>query len=219
MPLILPYGTEMPKRIASGHERRRKARRAAILQIARDMFFRQGFAATSMSEISTAMGGSKGTLWAHFACKEDLFEAVMDDATSKFHAELDAVFSAGGGQRETLEMFSVRMLEMLVAPEVISLNRVIIAESERFPQIGSIFFSRGPGRVIERLSQFLQIEEAAGRMELPLSPEAAARHLLALLHAPQQRLLWDPSASVDMGRVRQQAIEGVAMLLGISEEG
>lgn len=32
-----------------------------------------------MSTIATRVGGSKATLYTHFACKDDLFTAVVED--------------------------------------------------------------------------------------------------------------------------------------------
>ena len=52
-------------------------RRETILEIARDMFFTEGYAAVSMSAIAARLGGSKGTLYNYFASKEELFSAVM----------------------------------------------------------------------------------------------------------------------------------------------
>jgi TetR/AcrR family transcriptional repressor of mexJK operon len=46
--------------------------RQKILEIAGDLFVRQGFGAVSMSQISAILGGSKSTLYNHFKSKEDL---------------------------------------------------------------------------------------------------------------------------------------------------
>ena len=47
----------------------RDARRQAILDIARESFVTDGFAATSMSAIAVRLGGSKGTLYNYFRSK------------------------------------------------------------------------------------------------------------------------------------------------------
>jgi AcrR family transcriptional regulator len=48
-------------------------RRRRILQAARKVFARGGYAATRMSDIATAAGVGKGTLYEYFKGKEDLF--------------------------------------------------------------------------------------------------------------------------------------------------
>src|SRR3546814_3412867 len=67
---------------------RKTQRRASILEVARRSFFEKGYAATTMSGIAATLGGSKSTLWRYFSSKEELFAAVLDDATAEFKREL-----------------------------------------------------------------------------------------------------------------------------------
>ncbi|MHC4972666.1 MAG: TetR/AcrR family transcriptional regulator [Planctomycetota bacterium] len=52
-------------------------RRRRILQAARKVFARRGYAATPMSDVATAAGVGKGTLYEHFRGKEDLFATLV----------------------------------------------------------------------------------------------------------------------------------------------
>ena len=63
--------------VAAFHNKRDQAREAIILDVARDCFLAEGYAATSMSTIAARLGGSKGTLYNYFKNKEDLFAAVV----------------------------------------------------------------------------------------------------------------------------------------------
>ena len=54
-------------------------RRAAMLEIARAAFLREGYAAASMAEIAAKIGGSKATLYSYFPSKKDLFAAVIEE--------------------------------------------------------------------------------------------------------------------------------------------
>ncbi len=54
-------------------------RRDAILVTAASLFRRQGFERTSVREIARAMGMTSGSLFYHFATKEDLLVAVMEE--------------------------------------------------------------------------------------------------------------------------------------------
>jgi AcrR family transcriptional regulator len=53
-----------------------QVRRDEILDVAQALFARQGYDATSVSEIIGAIGVSKGAFYHHFASKEDLLEAI-----------------------------------------------------------------------------------------------------------------------------------------------
>ena len=61
----------------------RDQRREAILNVAREVFFEQGYSAASMSTIAARLGGSKGTLYNYFKSKEELFEAQVRGRRSR----------------------------------------------------------------------------------------------------------------------------------------
>ncbi len=58
--------------------------REHILKASRKIFIKQGFHNTSVSEIISATGVKKGNLYYHFASKEDLGLAVLEDAKEEF---------------------------------------------------------------------------------------------------------------------------------------
>jgi TetR/AcrR family transcriptional repressor of nem operon len=58
--------------------------REHILRSSRKILIKQGFHNTSVSEIVSATGVKKGNLYYHFASKEDLGLAVLEDAKEDF---------------------------------------------------------------------------------------------------------------------------------------
>jgi AcrR family transcriptional regulator len=60
-------------------ERQRHERENLILQVAEEVFAEKGYHETSMEEIATRVGIAKGTLYLHFARKEDLARALLLD--------------------------------------------------------------------------------------------------------------------------------------------
>ncbi len=48
-----------------------------ILQVARDLFVKNGFAGTSLDQVASISGSGKQTIYRHFASKESLFLAVI----------------------------------------------------------------------------------------------------------------------------------------------
>ena len=57
---------------------RRTATTEALIAAARDAFVRDGFSATSVDEVATRVGMSKGAVYHHYASKTDLFRAVFE---------------------------------------------------------------------------------------------------------------------------------------------
>ncbi|WP_448116730.1 TetR/AcrR family transcriptional regulator [Mesorhizobium amorphae] len=108
------------------------------MAIARQLFFQAGYAGTSMSQIASAVGGSKTTLYNHFQSKEQLLLAVVD-----------GVVEAGGDVYDTsaqpsefrawLAWFGVATVKRITSPDYIALQRLAAAEALRFPDIGKAF--------------------------------------------------------------------------------
>lgn len=182
----------------------RESRRAAIVAVAREQFLDRGYAATSMSTIAAALGGSKGTLWAYFPSKEDLFAAVLDTVTVTFSQSMDDALRPGRDCATTLLDFSERFLEKMVHPDSIRLHRLIVGESARFPEIGQIFFARGPQIVLERLAAYIDRCMAAGEIRRD-DPMQAAMNLIQLTQMQHNLRLWGIVGIPDADAVRHHA--------------
>jgi len=163
-------------------EARKADRRRAILEVAERSFRDRGFADTSMSTIAAELGGSKTTLWTYFPSKDALFAAVIDSKIETFQAKLDDALIPGGGTAAALTRFGVVFLNKIMDPQSISLKRLIISETDRFPQLGETFAVRGPDRVRERLCRYMEEEMAAGRLRKG-DGVIAARQFIGLCQA------------------------------------
>jgi TetR/AcrR family transcriptional regulator, transcriptional repressor for nem operon len=67
-------------------------RRADLLAAGRALFITKGIAATTLEEITTGAGVSKGLFYQYFGCKDDLVAALQDQFSSQFAQRLrDAI--------------------------------------------------------------------------------------------------------------------------------
>jgi AcrR family transcriptional regulator len=73
------------------------ADQARILAGARRHFFAHGFRSVTMDDLAAELGMSKKTLYAHFASKAALLQAVLADKFARVQADL-AEAVAGGGE-------------------------------------------------------------------------------------------------------------------------
>ena len=79
----------------------RGGRRRAILDAATGLFASRGFDGASVQEIADAAGTHKTTVLYHFATKEALYEAVLDEALGRIE-QVMREFLSGGFTRERL---------------------------------------------------------------------------------------------------------------------
>jgi TetR/AcrR family transcriptional repressor of mexJK operon len=174
---------------ASRREEKRDERRETILDVARDCFLVYGYAATSMSAIAARLGGSKGTLYNYFRSKDELFGAMMQRQCGELQATLFDVAGVNGDPRTRLEHLSRGFLATLLSPDALAIQRLVVAESERFPELGRVFYESGPRLVMARIGEYLG--ELMGRGVLRRADtDIAAQHFkdLAISGIYQPRL-------------------------------
>lgn len=190
----------------------RDTRRKAILDIARDIFLEQGFAATSMSAVAARLGGSKGTLYNYFSSKEELFSAmVTEECEAEFLAMVE--FQPLDGLEETLRRFGLRFLRYLLSETALGFHRLLSAEAARFPELGRMFYAAGPARTVERLSAFLKECMDAGRLR-EADPEAAAAFLTGLLKSSlHHRRVWNVEAPPSPRALEAHVAQAVEVFL------
>jgi AcrR family transcriptional regulator len=138
----------MIEKTGIGKRELNKARkRAEIVQVASRMFLEHGYATTTMSAIADALGGSKATLWAHFASKEELFAAAVDSHVETFSRDVDEVLVGQTFSLPALRRACLRFLDCLQRENSILLYRLVISEGERFPEVTEMFYARGPTKM------------------------------------------------------------------------
>ena len=187
---VVKAGTYAQAQMAlSKAQAKRDERRNLILDVARDCFLAEGYAAASMSSIAARLGGSKGTLYNYFKSKEELFAAVMQRQCELIAEQLFDQAHEGDGPRERLSHFGRTFLTMLLSPESLGIQRLVVAESGRFPELGMTFYAAGPRTVQLHVAGYLRRLMDEGILRRA-DPEIAALHFkdLALSGVYQVRL-------------------------------
>ena len=196
----------------SRREQSKAERRAAIIQLALRSFLTHGYEATTMSAIAKAMGGSKGTLWSYFSSKEELLAAVIDSAAAAFQSSMGEILDAKKDIRVVLTRFCETFLERISRPQAIALQRLIVSQADRFPEIGRVFYEHAPAINHATLSDFFKRQMAAGVLRAD-DPNEAARMLLDLCTAGyHDRVLYGVEAQ-DTAIERREAARIVRQFL------
>jgi len=128
--------------------------RSIVIEAANLKFHDMGYAATCISQIAQDAGISTKTLYRLFPAKADLFESVVDNRIERFTLEADIGLAADKGMRERFESVLEAYGRLTLHPDTIAINRLVVAEADRFPEIATAFYKRailGTARVIETL--------------------------------------------------------------------
>jgi AcrR family transcriptional regulator len=77
-----------------------------IVRIGTELFARNGYHATGVTELSKAVGHTRGALYHHFENKEDLLYQISISLLGGMIAEAEALIAAADGAREKLQAIS-----------------------------------------------------------------------------------------------------------------
>jgi TetR/AcrR family transcriptional regulator, mexJK operon transcriptional repressor len=157
----------------------------SILAAAERNFLANGFGAVSMDMIAREAGVSKATVYAHFASKEELFEAVIERECERYFASFSAGELDPADVRGSLLVLGRRFLDLILSDDAIALYRIILAEVTRFPVLGEVFWRAGPERERVQIEEFLRSAVAAGSLAID-DPRLAAEQFVGLVRGDIQ---------------------------------
>ena len=191
--------------------------RGRLRSAAHRLFLRQGYLATSIDAILAEAGiVSRETLYRYYASKEALFADVLSHLTMEqpsFSERLTALPAPRDLEslRRALSTLAREILAMMNQPGYLPLVRMVIAETARFPQLGSLFFAT----VTQRgLSLIVGLLHAAREQRLigDVDLETVAHTLLGgLLTYAIMNLVLDGGAAQPIPLERADAVVEVIM--------
>ncbi|MGQ4275418.1 TetR/AcrR family transcriptional regulator [Terrihabitans sp. B22-R8] len=143
--------------------KRGRARVAALMKAAAELFVEKGFEATTMTEIAARAGGSIGSLYLFFPTKEALAHATLTALADELGARLDAL------EEEAAQLSPAGIAERLFAQLATFLGE--------HPEYGALLDLPGEAgwRRTVRLRRRTQIMGLFARARPPLPPEKAER--------------------------------------------
>ena len=185
--------TEIPtvRRGTGGRPSQAEALRrdARIVDIAARMFMDRGFDGTTMDAVAEAASVGKATLYARYRDKGALFAAVFRRAVDRWLAPLGdaAALGATSDLRSALLSIARAMLGQALAPEAVTINRMVIAQALRFPEIAQLAQTEGWARSNAAVAALLARFATADEITIA-DPHLAGDFFLSLVVGRQTRL-------------------------------
>jgi AcrR family transcriptional regulator len=199
-------GAEPPAMLRSQHA---EATRRAVLDAARSLFGRQGYAQTSVEEIADAARVTKGAVYHHFAGKEALFRVVYAEVEAD--AQARAMRAGEAGEAPPVDRIVAMMNGYLDAALDLEIRRITLIDGPAI--VGHELdetATQQPGYVAVRA--FLTAAMASGQLT-ELDPGALADLVggLALVAGLLIARAADPDATrAAVGRVVDAMLRGLA---------
>ena len=159
---------------------RLEARRRAFLNAANAAFLEKGYANTTLGDIIARSGGSRQTLYALFGGKQGLFEAIVSERNAELFRPLRADGQLDRAPEDFLVEIGTHFLRTALAPEALSLFRLVVAEGPTMPELSERFWALGPARTIAAFERYFAEQTRRGVLNLA-DANLAARQFLGIL--------------------------------------
>src|ERR1700694_5544279 len=160
-----------------------------IVDAATHLFLTHGYGATSIEAVARRARISKRTFYHRFDDKPALFVAVVHRIVDRLRSPAD-VERLVGDLPEILQRLARFILRAALSPEAVALNRMIVAESARFPKLAAVVTERGVSEEAVRvITGILDREIRAGNLALDNPTFAAQQFLYMIIVLPQRRAM------------------------------
>jgi AcrR family transcriptional regulator len=166
--------------------------RHLIAEAARYEFTTHGYAGACIDDVAKRAGVSKKTLYRLVPAKADLFKASVTDRIARFMLAVDEEMIALHDLVTALERLMTEFGNLTLSAETIAIQRLVIAESDRFPELAASFYTDAILATQAVLERFLARQCARGSIALD-DPHAAAGMLRGMM-------IMEPQRAVMIGR-------------------
>ena len=156
--------------------KRKEAKELQILQGALPEFLQHGYSGTSMDRVAKSAGVSKQTLYSYYSDKGGLFTALIEHITSQ---RIQLVWSQPltGKPKPVLKKLADGILTGMQTQEYLNFVRLIVAESQKRPDLSQLYLSSISKPAIQSLTQYFQQCQQLNFVD----PEATAKVFIGSL--------------------------------------
>lgn len=172
-------------------ERQREERAALILDAAQDVFADKGYHDASIDQIAARAGIAKGTVYLHFASKEDLLVALVEQQIVGFLARVDHVAGEAATVRARLELILLDVYTRMRERR----NQVLLELNNSLGLTESVIGKRGELRAhmaqaMERIAALLEEGKRTGELDAAVpTPIMAATFVTLVSPSGYEQLL------------------------------
>lgn len=181
-----------------------------IVAVATRLFLEEGYAGTTIDELARRLGAAKRSVYSRFADKADLFRLVTATYAERALCRLAPIAVDERPLPEQLRSLCLETLRLFLEPDVIAIERVVVAEAGRFPEIVPILETAR----LSAMERFYPVLVGLGCGATDAPPREQAQMLWDLVIAAPVRAaaldLW-PRSEIAMEQV---VARRVALFLG-----
>src|SRR5262245_29638612 len=171
-------------------------RREQILRTAVELFSKHGFRGTTTKEIAKGAGVSEAMVFKHFATKDELYGAIIDNKACQSEMQFpwheDSVVRQAMEDRDDQAVFYHLALNALNKHQLDpGFMRLLFFSALEEHELADRFFKEFVTRVYEFIGSYIEKRQKAGAMR-KLEPRIVVRAFLGMMiHHSLNNMLWD----------------------------
>ena len=164
--------------------------RERILEVATQQFLASGYGSTTIEAVAAGAGVSKRTLYDRFEDKSTLFAAVVHHIFAQIRPPADVPLLVGATLPDVMRRLACFILDAALSAPALALQRLVNAESARFPELVRAVRNDGTTREATVLiADLLARELGTERLKQADSTFAAELFIPMLITVPQRRAM------------------------------
>ena len=192
----------------------RAARQEKIEEAAYAVLEAKGYAGTSMLAIARAARASNETLYNWYGDKTGLFKALVVRNAEEVRTLLQDGLDSDASPLEILQALGPRLLELLVSPRAIQLNRAAAADPTG--ELGAVISERGRETVGPLIGAVMERARQAGALKFDDTGEAVGLYLNLLVGDLQIRRVIGREPPLDAHAINRRAEQACERFLRLA---
>lgn len=170
-----------------------EARNAELIEIAGQLFLKKGYTGVSLETIAREARVAVRTIYVKFGGKAGLLKAVLASRRNRFFADR-CLADDMRPLREVIDDFARDFYSLLVEPDAIAMQRVVIAEAGSNPELAEAFYDGGPRLARATLDRYFARPDIRAQLRDGIPPEIIPIHLIGCINGdPIGRFLFPES--------------------------
>ena len=158
-----------------------KKRYELIVKTALELFLKNGYEKTSLSDIVAISGGSLASIYTFFESKEGLFQAIIEQEIDALIKEVDERIDLkiSHSLEEFLTKFATIIFSIICTKKNISLGRIMMSESPKNGgKLGRVFLDQILNKIDLVLINFFEKDEIKAKLNPKFTAKFAAKSFI-----------------------------------------
>lgn len=152
---------------------------ATVLRRAIDLFNRQGYDGTSMSDLAAELGLTKSAIYHHVPSKEHLLAAALDVALAELTAAVDRAAEADGSALARLRQVVEESVQILVA-ELPAVTLLLRVHGNSEIELTAL---RRRREIDDKLASLVRAAADEGSLRADIDPDLISRLLFGMVNS------------------------------------